>query len=57
MTDHAGGLRGNLPGPARATVRNHRRKLGEDRGSPGYILKDSGDTFVAPQELGEAICK
>ena len=38
MTDHAGGLRGNLAGPVRAMVRNHRHKLGEDKGSPGYIM-------------------
>ena len=38
MTDHAGGLRRNLAGPVRAMVRNHRHKLGEDKGSPGYIM-------------------
>ena len=38
MIDHAGGLRGNLAGPARSTVRNRRHKLDEDKGSPGYIL-------------------
>ena len=38
MTDHAGGLRGNLAGPVRAMVRNHRHKLDEDKGSPGYIM-------------------
>ena len=57
MTDHAGGLRRNLAGPVRAMVRNRRHRLDEDKGSPGYILKDSRDTFVAPQELGAAICK
>ena len=38
MTDHAGGLRRNLAGPVRAMVRNHRHKLDEDKGSPGYIM-------------------
>ena len=38
MTDHAGGLRRNLAGPVRAMVMNHRHKLGEDKGSPGYIM-------------------
>ena len=38
MTAHAGGLRRNLAGPARSTVRNRRHKLDEDKGSPGYIM-------------------
>ena len=38
MTDHVGRLRGNLVGPVRAMVRDRRRKLGEDKGSPGYIM-------------------
>ena len=38
MTDHAGGLRGNLAGPVRAMVRNRPHKLDEDKGSPGYIM-------------------
>ena len=38
MIDHAGGLRGNLAGPARSTVRNRRHKLDEDKGSPGHIM-------------------
>ena len=38
MTDHKGGLRGNLAGPARAMVRNHRRKIGADESSAGHIM-------------------
>ena len=38
MIDGMGGFRGSLAGLARAMVRNHRRNLGEDKGSPGYIM-------------------
>ena len=38
VDDVVGRLRGNLVGPVRAMVRDRRRKLGEDKGSPGYIM-------------------
>ncbi len=38
MTDHAGRFPGNLAGPVRIYVKRLRRKLGEDAGSPKYIL-------------------
>ena len=41
MTDHSrASFEEVAPGPARATVRNHRHKLGEDKGCPKYVFAE-----------------
>ena len=49
MTDHAGRFRRNEAGPARATVRNHRRKLDEDKGSRKYIFAEPRVGYRMPK--------